>query len=669
MLYSLLEEELSESHLGLSAGARAHMDRFRAFIHGFYMTSLGYFPPPPADPRCSTIFKPEVYRAMRADFEALYEYLVDERYTTADNISPEANGGLCTLQSVHAFDLRHNFTPLPHPLPLLPAPLERKETRGRMFKPWHTSTNRAQCEGKLRPDQRLVAHAALMKATNRTKVHLLENDLVLAYRQFEQNFILSPHKPDRSEKPGLSQSDARKVRWLFVYAAYQALRDSTEVPAEVRCQEGVDYHLAVTTRTLLPWQAPVQDSLHSSSRAASDESAVADGPSLTSRTRRHSIGATPLAMSLALAPETAPQLGSSGIEIKPDIDYFALTHPDQDTSRRRPTSSGPGLLAPDHLAPPSRSRSTRTLSLRRSMSRLRNSGHQHRAAMKEEARAIFSHKRPQSPCKPVYHEIIVTGYGNGTNCTVDSDKSAERLNVSQDMKETPKSPLCLTVPTTSPASRSVSTSSSSSYGSVATSPSDSGKSDYTSPTTVGGSPRSSRHSSAKWDNANMRESLATTGCSEIPVASAPQTCDNLIFPIRRRSTDKSARNIFASDDMLASESNAEAPSLPRRSSKRFSTIAAASKRWTLIDVVAPLRQRDDDSDSDSDTEVSRRRTVKARRRKTLASIDLGNQPGDSLDMSDHEWETTVHSAMDVSPPWSWEQYTDLGGLQPASPSK
>ncbi|KAG6364161.1 hypothetical protein INS49_005759 [Diaporthe citri] len=205
MLGDLLETELSEAHLGLSTGARAHLDRFRNYIQGFYTTKFGYFPPPPAQGGHSTVFKPELYNTLKADFEALYEYLVDERFTTAGNSPFEAQGGLCTLQSVQAFDSRNKFSPLEHPLPLLPETPRSKESR-RMSMPWQLVAAARAGDGKLRPDQRLVVHAALMKATNHTKVHLMENRLVLAYRQFEESSVLTSHKANRS----VSQVDARK---------------------------------------------------------------------------------------------------------------------------------------------------------------------------------------------------------------------------------------------------------------------------------------------------------------------------------------------------------------------------------------------------------------------------------------------------------------------------
>lgn len=664
MLSDLLEDDLSETHLGLSTGARAHLDRFRTYIRGFYTAKFGRFPPPPADSRCSTIFRPEVYCVMRMDFEALYEYLVDERYTTVDNSHPVAQGGICALQSVHAFDLRHNTTPLPHPLPLLPTPLKGKVSRSRIGLAWSTGNNRTEGGGKVRPDQRLVAHASVMKATNSTKVHLLENGLVLAYRKFEEDFILAPHKAGRAERSSLSQSDARKVRWLLVYSTYQTIRNCTEVPTEVTYQEGVDYHLAVSAKGLLPWQIQVQDGVPSSPRSVSDAIAM-DTPLLASEARRPSINAIPYVLQL----ESASQLSSVGLEIKPDVDYYALTHRAASQSRERST-----LEETRDLTDSSRTKSlTRSLSLRRSMSIFRNTSNQRPLTAEEVTRATPSRKLPQGPYKSVHHEIVVHGYGNGTNETTKINKSTEGGDTLPDQKDLSRYPPYLEVVTTSTASRSASTSSTSSQGSVFSSLSISGKSDSTSPTTVGGSPRSSRHSSYKWENGDAARAPAdTTEYCESPSTISPQICDNPPLPIRRQSTRNSIRKMFSSDDVLATPSKPELPSVPRRNSSRFGNKTSTSKRWTLIDAVAPLRERNDDSDAEQDLDqaLPRARKPSRYRRKASALVLADDHKLDVLsDSSDHEWEIAVHSAADVSPPWSWEQFTDLGGFQPITPTR
>lgn len=703
LLGDLLETELSEAHLGLSTGARAHLDRFRSYIQGFYTTKFGYFPPPSALAGHSTIFKPEVYHILRADFEALYEYLVDERFTVDSNSPFEAQGGLCTLQSVQAFDSRNRFSPLVHPLPLLPETPRSKESR-RMSMPWQLVAAARAGDGKLRPDQRLVVHAALMKATNHTKVHLMENRLVLAYRQFEESSVLTPHKVNRA----VSQVDARKVRWLFVYAMHQVLRNCADVPREVKFTDRVDYHLGVSTKGLPPWEAREQSIAHPSLRSASDGAAYHKAkPPLAFAARGRSISAIPLATSFVLPPVKTPLLETISTEIQPDIDYFALTHRDESPSSGRGKQGDPTTpLAHSR----SRSRSlTRAMSLRRSLSIFRTPPSQRTTPVEQEPSTPT--RRPSSR-NSMYQEIVVHGYGNGTNGATNKSTSKEDLDVLPDIKESSKPTPALkvvTTPTTTTTCRSASTSSTSSYVSAlsSTSTSHTNSSASTTPTTVDGSPSSTRFFRQKWDStlpdiAGSPEAPVTVPAQTQPPPQqqqqppTPPQYDSLTFPLRRNRTRKSIRAMYSNDDMLASTPKAEPqqappPPLPRRSSKRFrKPSGGASKRWSLIEVVSSLRERgsaanSDAEDSDEGTwglaPSPLRITKTIRRPGTAGQVSTGKDDGGGdgdvfggddaaqrRDSSD-EWEKSVVNSPvdgDVSPPWAWDQFADLGGLQDVS---
>lgn len=695
MLSDLLETELSEAHLGLSTGARAHLDRFRGYIQGFYTTKFGHFPPAPAQAGRSTVFRPELYSTLSADFEALYEYLVDETFTTASNSPFEAQGGLCTLQSVQAFDSRNEFSPLDHSLPLLPETVKTKESR-RMSMPWQLVAVRA-AEGKLRPDQRLIVHAALMKATNHSKVHLMENRLVLAYRQFEEGSVLTPHKADRA----VSQVDARKVRWLFVYAMHQVLKSCSDVPREVKFTERVEYHLGVSTKGLPPWETRSQNAARPALRSVSD-SAVFNKPNppLALSIRGRSVSAIPLATSFVLPPVNTPMLSASSMEIQPDIDYFALTHRDESPLR------GKGNQGEAITPSGSRSRSlTRAMSLRRSFSIFRTPPTQRIRPVEQEP---STPTRPSSSRNSVYHEIVVHGYGNGTNAVADSPSSKEDLDVLADIKQSTKLMPSLKVVTiqSSTTCRSASTSSTSSYVSARSTASTShtNSSASTTPTTVDGSPRSTRFSRHKWDStlpdiAGSPETAPTIVTADTNVQQqepgqqqqqAPPQYDSLTFPLRRRRTRMSIRAMYSNDDMLASTPKTDAPPpLPRRSSKRFRRPAGGpSKRWSLAEVVSSLRERSsmagDDSDAgDSDdgwglapSPLRISKTIRRPATASQAAVKVGGDHGDDDDDdvfsarrdSNDEWEKSVHSPVDadVSPPWGWEQFADLGGLQDVS---
>ncbi|KAF5007119.1 hypothetical protein FDECE_6550 [Fusarium decemcellulare] len=368
MLKTFLDDELSEAHLSVSAGARAHLERFRSFLLSFYTTKLGYYPPSPVDPEID-IFEPAVYRIMREDFEALYDLLVDDQYTSSDTMPLTAHGGICTTQLVQSFDLQHDYKPLEHPLPLLPGLGD------------HSSRRMSWFPGRvvLRSDRRITAHAALTNASNLMKPGVSQNDLVRAYRRFEEDSIMSPNKADKQEK--VSLVDARKVRWVLIYAVYQVLRNATDTPPEVEGdRDEANYCLSISTDSIPPWNVPRE---------------------MGHILRRQTQYVTGLDWQDAHVEEEEEFVEK--IEIKPDIDYFALMH-----KERPQTQSGPKVerraSVPNR---PSRSNSltqalSRSSTIRRSMRMFKSP-------------ASTPPQTVTPPLRPTYQEIVVDGYGNGTN--------------------------------------------------------------------------------------------------------------------------------------------------------------------------------------------------------------------------------------------------------------
>lgn len=365
-LRNFLEDDLSEANIGLTAGCRAHLERFRTFLLAFYAHRLGYYPPSPVHTG-NGMWDPEIYRVMRADFEALYEFLVDRTFTTTDSASFLGQGGICALQSVHAFDLRHRYRSLRHPLSRLP---EVTSSTGSKRTSWFGKS-----ESNLRPDRRLVAHVALIKATNNLAPHLMRNSLVAAYRTFEEDSLCSQIKFDKIEK--LSQGDARKIRWILIYGVYQTLRSCTDAPSEVSDPNSVGYSLAISTSHLPPWKEKRDPSLL---RTRSKISVMSPVPSVPS------------------SGASTPGMSS---DIKPDIDYCAL-------SRRDNHNAAPSRLMPPFQIPPRsgslRNVLSRTGSLRKSLGSLR--------AESRTAPAIEPHGQRRNVA---YHEMAMRGYGNETN--------------------------------------------------------------------------------------------------------------------------------------------------------------------------------------------------------------------------------------------------------------
>lgn len=372
MLNNFLDDDLSESHLGIPSGARSHLERFRSFLLSFYTSRFGYYPP--------RSFTPDMLRTMRNEFEALYRLLVDETYT-ASQMPWVASGGICVFQLVQMFDKKHDYEALEHPLPLLPQ-FQQKTSR-RMT--WMPRSDR------LKPDDKLLAHAAIIKASNlRKKGH--QNDLVKAYRNFEEETILSPNKADKQDK--VSVHDARKVRWILIYAVYQVLRSVTTIPKEVFDAKEAPYHLCVPA-DVIPWSDTAPD-VQTLLRRQTD---LAIEPDLTSP-------------SIYWADSAGATNHTGKIEIKPDIDYFALTHREPLPEER--CASAMGMTTSTTSLPRSASTVSRALSRSSTV----------RRSLRMFKPASITPPQEATSSKPVYQQILVQGYGNGLNSVnIGTDKS------------------------------------------------------------------------------------------------------------------------------------------------------------------------------------------------------------------------------------------------------
>ena len=240
-LSNFLEDDFSPSHFGASAGTRLHLDRFRTFLNEYYVAKFGYWPPPKR-----ANFSKSLYKSMYFDFRSLYDYLVDLDSTSSLGHQKPASGGICVLQNVKAFDERHKMIPLPHPHPLLPhepAMLQRTTSS-------QTSLLRyAHMLGpKMDPATELnMLRDSLSAASNMQDASITCAPIVKAYQRFEMASV-------RRSEERISLCDARKVRWLLIYATLQMLISVTRAPKEVRMTE-TTYPLCCLVTGTPPWQA------------------------------------------------------------------------------------------------------------------------------------------------------------------------------------------------------------------------------------------------------------------------------------------------------------------------------------------------------------------------------------------------------------------------------
>ncbi|CAI6335663.1 unnamed protein product [Periconia digitata] len=353
-----LMDDVSPTHLGLSEGALAHIDRFRSFLQGFYIEKFGYWPPPKG-----VNFPKVMFQSMYHDFKNLYDYLVDPESTADFSSQKPASGGICVLQNIESFDKRHKFPSLPHPLPLLPKEVNPKNFAGspnpfRAFSPGPKHN---------KSDLYMTTHAALTAATNRENVTVTSSSLVQEYQRFEKQWA----HVHREEK--ISTADARKARWILIYGTLQYLVSTLRAPKEVRDTRSPKYPLCCLVVEQSPWQL--------GSKALTSPKSASVNTRKPSRSRRS---------------ETVQHPVESIADIQPDChreQYF--THTNTDPPSRRVSVDIPAPLKISQLA--------RNTSLR-SIKRLSFSGSRNSVHLKS----------------PPHHEIMVRGYGNGLNETTTS---------------------------------------------------------------------------------------------------------------------------------------------------------------------------------------------------------------------------------------------------------
>lgn len=354
-LGDFMEEEFSIGYLGLSNDALRHLERFRSFLQSFYIQRHGYWPPT-VNRRSSAVPK-SILLSMYLDFRNLYEYLVDDSFTSSMVEYRSSAGGSYGLESITAFDKRFKYATLPNPLPKLPAIAAFPATQ--KAKPFSKLFGNKQAK----MEHRMAELTALSRATNSDDIKIMESGLVREYARFEREWTMR-------EEEKISSPGARKVRWLLVYAILQTLISVTRAPQEVRDTEGVTYPLCCQTAGTPPWTT----------------NEPSPPPTVTPPSRN---------------AHTRPSAILTPIELPTPISQIhpAFRGPPRNAGVGIPTSSTPSAPSrpeafPLHPSPDTRSQSTLDLQAPLSIPPL-----------------TVRHPQPRKP----FCEILINGYGNGSN--------------------------------------------------------------------------------------------------------------------------------------------------------------------------------------------------------------------------------------------------------------
>lgn len=238
-LVSFLENELSAAYLGLSHGARLHLDNFRSFLHTYHVGKHGYWPP-----YSPTNYPKELYYDLYYDFSCLYHFLADKDTTSTSHHIKSANGGICVEQNIQQFNQRHKFNSLPYTLPLLPHfSAESKTKSQRSLRSLKIGVKEASMPRTARGDR---LRLQLRAASNQGDESLLRSGLVQQYITWEDTYATQTNED-------VAPVDARKVRWILIYGILQTLVSAIQAPPEVRDTSAPKYPLCILTTGLPPW--------------------------------------------------------------------------------------------------------------------------------------------------------------------------------------------------------------------------------------------------------------------------------------------------------------------------------------------------------------------------------------------------------------------------------
>lgn len=224
---NFLEEDLSNQHIGLAATSRDHLDHFRSFVQSHLVATYGYWPP-------AQVYDKGLYRSMHDSFGHLHRYLADFSANEASSLTP-LSGSLYVRESLANFNRRMGYRTLEPSLPRVPIIAQGEQGRRPSIFARRQKTLPVN-----------VIQAAHLAATNQKDPHVLNDPLVRAYSQFEQQHAATLVNQ-------VAWEEGRKVRWVFICAMLQTLASVVAASPEVTGQGEALYPLCCSTSELPSW--------------------------------------------------------------------------------------------------------------------------------------------------------------------------------------------------------------------------------------------------------------------------------------------------------------------------------------------------------------------------------------------------------------------------------
>ncbi len=237
--------------------SRAAFLRLQKFFVQYYRSSHGSWPPPVPDGHDQWLDRPLAQKLQR-DFSALYDYFVnrdivwdcsEERsgrkwnLVNPTDVSFKADTSDCLFTDlIVAFDNTRNFPHIPHPYPLVPAPLSKRLELNKTKK------------SNTPLDEKNAERLAALAYSESTNIYLLgsdyvNNDLVDAFIKFE--------KGDRAGDA--DHYAARRGRWVLIYYVLQTLATVAVDAPNIRYTSDVVYHICPDMASTPPWDVAKQN--------------------------------------------------------------------------------------------------------------------------------------------------------------------------------------------------------------------------------------------------------------------------------------------------------------------------------------------------------------------------------------------------------------------------